>query len=321
MSGGYPLSGLRALFALLLGCYSCALAVGMNSKAFAADDETPQLDMIPQDAVVVTSGGDGTADVPITYSLRIYKEPDRIKLKGSVSSEEDYKTLIGMVKATFPAIDLSDRIKVDDKAPDSDGEIRGLSFALKVLGYVETGQASVDNNGLSLDGAATTAVILTEVERLVKEDKPTGVPIKTLRVAPPKKSWNASIKSEGVLRIKGVVASEQNKEELYQLALTKFSYLSIQDETVVDKRLGDSWAKAARRSIEMLQVLDQGSVEVTEQMVHLRGNAPTQKALEFIDSIGTRLPSGVALKSEVSAPILPYEGVAVIPSDTEAVAQ
>ena len=44
---------------------------------------------------------------PITYAVRIHKELDRIKLKGSMSSEEDQKTLIGLVKASFPSATIS----------------------------------------------------------------------------------------------------------------------------------------------------------------------------------------------------------------------
>jgi hypothetical protein len=219
-----------------------------------------------------------------------------------------------LLKANFPSINLSDRIKIDDKAPDGEVKIGGLSFALKLLGYVETGQASVDNNGLHMEGSANTAVVLTEVEKLVKEDKPAGVSIKNLRIAPPRKSWNASIKPEGILRITGVVADAKQQHELHQLAKQKFSYLSIQDETVIDAKVPEDWGKVAERSIDLLELLNQGSVEVTEQMVHLKGHVPTAEAMHSIELIGADLPGGVALRSEVSAPAGFAEGVAAIPS-------
>jgi hypothetical protein len=312
MSGEHPLQGPGAFFSFLIGC--CGCIVTLTTLPGQAAEAVQQADMIPQDEVVVL-GDPNAADNPVTYSLRIYKEPDRIKLKGSISSEEEYKTLMGLVKANFPTIDLSDRIKIDDKAPDGEVKVGGLSFALKLLGYVETGQASVDNNGLFVEGSANTAVVLTEVEKLVKEDKPAGVPIKNLRIAPPRKSWNASIRSEGVLRITGVASTEKQRQELVDLARQKFSYLQILDETVVvTDGLPESWGKVARRSIELLELLEQGSVEVTEQMVHLKGHASTVKGLETIDAIGTNLPGGVALRSEVTAPANQPEGVAAIPT-------
>jgi hypothetical protein len=311
MSGEHPLQGLGAFLTFLFGCYGCILTIAMPTAQAA--EALQQVEMIPQDEVVY-QGESNPADVPITYSLRIYKEPDRIKLKGSISSEEEYKTLMGLVKANFPSINLSDRIKIDDKAPDGEVKIGGLSFALKLLGYVETGQASVDNNGLHMEGSANTAVVLTEVEKLVKEDKPAGVSIKNLRIAPPRKSWNASIKPEGILRITGVVADAKQQHELHQLAKQKFSYLSIQDETVIDAKVPEDWGKVAQRSIDLLELLNQGSVEVTEQMVHLKGHVPTAEAMQSIELIGADLPGGVALRSEVSAPAGFAEGVAAIPS-------
>lgn len=311
MSGDNPLKGPGAFFAFLIGCCGCTLTLSAI-PSYAEDATAQQTEMIPQDEVIV-QGEPNLAEGPITYSLRIYKEPDRIKLKGSISSEEEYKTLMGLVKANFPTINLTDRIKIDDKAPDGEVKVGGLSFALKLLGYVETGQASVDNHGLLLEGSANTAVVLTEIEKLVKEDKPAGVPIKNLRIAPPKKSWNASIKPDDVLRITGVVSSDKQRMDLQEFARQKFSSLSLLDETVVDTSLPDSWGKVAQRSIELLVLLNQGSVEVTEQAVHLKGHALSNDALQSIDTIGTDLPGGVALRSEVSAPVGLVEGVAAIP--------
>lgn len=309
MTGEQPVKRPRAYLAFLLGCCGYVFWVGTPARADQID--TKQADMIPQDEVVVQDGG-SAEDLPITYSLRIYKEPDRIKLKGNMSSEEDYKTLLGLIKANFPSSSLSDRVKVDEKAPDAEVKIGGLSFALKLLGYLETGQASVDDNGLSLEGAASTAVVLTEVIALIEKDKPTGVPIRNIRIAPPEKSWHASVTDDGTVKLSGVVPSRESQKAIVESASQKFSNFQIEDNTSVNAKLMARWSDAALRSLELLLLLDKGSVEITEQAIHLKGVAPSETAVRSIDAIASNLPSGFALKSEVTAPA-PYDGLAANP--------
>ncbi len=314
MTGEKPVTRQRALLGFLFGCCGCILWISSNLPALAAEADAQQADMIPQDEVVVQNEGAAEDALPITYSLRIYKDSDRIKLKGSMSSEEDYKTLIGLIKANFPSVDVTDRVKVKEEAQDGDVKIGGLSFALKLLGYLETGQASVDNNGLSLEGAASTAVVLTEVRKLIDKDKPTGVPLRNIRIAPPEKSWVASVTPEGNLKISGIVPSKGGREKIAATAHEKFANFELDDSSVVNSKIEQRWVNASLRSLELLALLDKGSVEVTEQSIRLKGNAPSETALKSIDAIATDLPSGFALKSEVTAPASPHSGLASIPT-------
>jgi hypothetical protein len=310
MTGEQPVKRLRVFLAFVLSC--CGYIFWISAPARADEADTKPAELIPQDEVIVQNRA-AAESLPITYSLRIYKEPDRIKLKGNMSSEEDYKTLIGLIKANFPSVNLSDRVTVDEDAVDGDVKIGGLSFALKLLGYLETGQASVDDNGLSLEGSASTAVVLGEVKTLIEKDKPTGVPIKNIRIAPPEKSWHASVTDERTVKITGVVPSEEDRAQLLAFVRQKFSGYVIEDNTAINDKLDARWFQAALNSLELLALLDKGSVEVTEQTIHLVGSAASEMAMKSIDSKASSLPSGFALKSEVTAPA-PYHGFAAIPA-------
>jgi len=320
MSGDYPLKGLRSFLALFLVCSGFLALADSLRPAHAGEADSQQTDMIPQDDIIVHNEGT-TTPVPVTYSVRIEKEPDRIKLKGNVASEDDHKTLIGLVKANFPAVDLSDRITIEKKSEEGDVKLGGLSFALRLLGYVEEGHAAVDNNGLKLSGSADTAVVLTKVNQLIKKDKPTGVPIKTIHISVPKKSWHASINSENVVRITGVVSSQKSRKRLFETVRERFPNLEIVDETVINEKVDTNWAEVASKCLDMLSQLDQGSVEVTDEAIYLKGMAPSSRALDRIVAIGKDLPSGFSLKSEVTTPAPTQAGVAAIPSYRDVVPQ
>ena len=307
-----PMKWPKAMYALLLGCCGAVIWGVAYSSIRAEEADSQHTEMIPQKEVVVQNTA-ATEALPITYSLWIFKDPERIKLKGNMSSEEDYKTLIGMVKANFPATNLVDRVKIKENTLDGDVKIGGLSFALKLLGYLENGKAFVDDNGISLEGSASTAVVLTEVQEVLDNDKPTGVPLKNVRIAPPEKAWHASVTPEKVVRIIGRVPSKDSQKVIANYVKQKFSDCYVSDNTEINDQLPDGWTQAAQKSLDLLALLDPGSVELTEQTIHLQGNASSEAAMKSIDEIAKHLPSGFALKSEVTAPALPFAGVAAVP--------
>ena len=205
MSGDKPIRLYGASFALILAFVDCALWSNVNIGATRGYDERA-IAMIPHDPSSSRSERGGkSAD---HLRVRIHKELDRIKMKGIMSSEEDQKTLVGLVKASFPSATITNWVKLREAATHRDVKIGGLSFALKLLGYVETGKALVDDNGVAMEGSASTAVILSEVKKTLADDRPTGVPIRGVRIAPPMRSWTASIRKEGTLTISGVVPDE-----------------------------------------------------------------------------------------------------------------
>jgi hypothetical protein len=284
----------------------------------AQQSEAQLTNMIPQEEVVFQEEGMAEA-VPVTYSLRIYKDGERIKLKGIMSSQEDYKTMMGLLKASFPAMDVTDRIKVRGSASDPNVKIGGLSFALKLLGYLESGQAAVDNNGLFVEGAASTGVVLNEVRNLIKNNKPTGVTLKNIRVAPPKRSWSVSVMPDGTLKFAGVVPSKSSKAAIVEETRRIFPLYTIADNTVVNKRVPKKWSRAALKSLKLLTVLNQGTVELTDETIHLRGIAPNELALKTINVIAADFPSGFALKSEVTAPVVQSNAPHIHPNASPAI--
>ena len=312
MSGDKPMRRYGASFALILSCCGCALWWSASVEARAQSTPNGQSAMIPQDVIVVKDEGTGPVQ-PVTYSVRIYKEFDRIKLKGSMSSEEDQKTLIGLVKASFPSATVNNRVKIRKSAANRDVKIGGLSFALKLLGYVETGNASVDDNGVWIEGSASTAVILNEVKKTLANDRPTGVPIRSVRIAPPTKSWTASVTKDGSLTISGVVPDESGKQLVTAAATRMWPECDVVDLTGVNTHLPDRWMKAAFHALNLLRLLENGSVEITEQSIRLKGDAPSETAAMLIDARSTEIPTGFSLNSEVTAPGRP--GVAAISLD------
>jgi hypothetical protein len=164
-----------------------------------------------------------------------------------------------------------------------------------------------------LKGETSTAVVLTEVNKLIENDKPTGMPM-NIHIARPEKNWQASVSADGIVKISGVVKSDEVKQKILDVIDRRFPRFRLEDKTLLNKKISDEWGDVSLRSVELLSLLEKGSVEVTEQTIHLKGDASNGKAILMIDAIGAKLPSGFALKSEVTAPAPPHAGIAAMPT-------
>jgi RNA binding exosome subunit len=282
-------------------CLGSAILSGAFAGAGASEENENGRDPVPQDEVVLTDSNPAQ-DVPVTYSVRISKDADRIKLKGSISSEEDYKTLIGMVKANFPSMTLSDRVKIEPETPVPDVKIGGLSFALKVLGYVENGSATYDNNGLMLEGSVNTAVVLEQVQQLVEREKPEGISVRKLRVSAPDMSWRVQLNESNTIKISGIIPDTEKKDEVLGKLRHLFPAHTIIDNSKIAADLPQHWNESVDKSIELLAYMNSGLVDVTKTSINVKGHAGDKARLNLLIQATKEMPDTVAVNSEVTAP-------------------
>lgn len=282
-------------------CLGSAILTGALAGARASEENTSGRDAIPQDEVVVTDSNPAQ-NVPVTYSVRISKDANRIKLKGSISSEEDYKTLIGMVKANFPSMTVSDRVKIEPETPVQDVKIGGLSFALKLLGYVESGSATYDNNGLMLEGSVNTAVVLDQVQQLVQQERPEGVSVKKLRISAPDISWRVQLNESSTIKISGIIPNTEKKDEVLSKLRHLFPAHTIIDNSKTTNDLPEHWNASVDKSIELLAYMESGLVDVTKTSINVKGHATDKARLNLLIQATKEMPDTVAFNSEVTAP-------------------
>ena len=107
---------------------------------------------------------------------------------------------------------------------------------------------------------------------------------------------------DGTLKISGVVPDETGRQAIGTAARRMFPECDVIDGTGVNTRLPDRWMKAAIHALDLLRLLDNGSVEITDQSIRLKGDAPAKRQLKMIDARATEIPNGFSLNSEVTAP-------------------
>jgi hypothetical protein len=244
----------------------------------------------------------GMVSKPIAFAVRISKNAaDNLKIKGLLASDEDHKALMGLVKASYPSADVTDRVKISNGAK-TDFKLGGISFALKALSFLDSGTASVDEHGVTLWGTPESASGYAEFKSFVATP-PTGIVIKDNQVSQPptSPSWRAEV-GQGKVRLTGTVADSSDKKELEATVQNLFSGLEIVDETAVVAGSSDSWMQAAIHSLQVLRLLDSGFVELGDHKIQLYGQASDESKLRKIDLLADSYPSGFSLDTRVSAP-------------------
>jgi hypothetical protein len=108
-----------------------------------------------------------------------------IRLRGSVPTSEDRRTVLGMVKAHFPDLDVEDRLKIADGAPPHDQWLGAVSFGLKQLSQLKRGSVRLLNVTLKLDGEARSAADYIEVKKALAGALPTGLIVANPSIRPP----------------------------------------------------------------------------------------------------------------------------------------
>jgi len=245
---------------------------------------------------------------PPTYSIRVIKQaPDKLKLKGLLATEEDRKALLGLVKASFPSADVSDRLKVGNN-PKADMKLGGISFALKALSFLQAGSANIDDYGVALSGGTESSAVYAELKSFMDAGLPTGVVLKEAQISAPPTSffWRAELEA-GRVKLAGAIPNQIGKTEMRAAVSKLFSGLEIFDQTYVVEGAPESWLDAAMHSLKVLRHLETGFVQLADRTIRLDGTASDEATLQKIDSLADKYPTGFSLESKVSAP--EYSGI------------
>lgn len=285
--------------------YACLGAAFVVNAIFFTVDRlgAEQVGGVSRGALMINVAEAADLEPATQFMLRIYKETDRVKLKGQLPSEEDHKTVLGLVKANFPSTDLVDRLKIAEGTAKTNMRVGSVSFALKALSYLQTGTANVDGASISLEGEVSADAIREEVLQFIKTTSPTGVTLKNVHIGTPPKSfiWRADLQDNQV-RIIGPVPDENGRQAIRERARMLFSGVEIIDQTRVAQGAPEGWTDAALHSLMVLQLLKSGYIQMTDQAIRVEGVATDEQNLVGVDVLADKFPSGFSLESHVDVP-------------------
>lgn len=241
-------------------------------------------------------------------------------LRGSVPSEEDRRTVLGMVKAHFPDLQVEDRLKIAEGAPPQEQWLGAVSFSLKQLSYLKRGSVRLLNVSLKIDGEARTANDYAEAKKALAGLLPTELTINGESIRPPVAKPFVFVADLGTnaLSLSGSVPSEGSRKHLRELSRQLFERPGLDDRLEVASGAPKDWDEAVTAALKALSRLESGKIAMSGVAVTIEGVAPDKgTAVAVSYQLKRDLPAMFSTSESISwkeaaAPAVPSEFAATV---------
>lgn len=229
---------------------------------------------LPPAAVDVVKVADKPASDEYFWSAT--RTESSIRLRGSVPADEDRRTVLGMVKAHFPDLQVEDRLKVAKGAPPKDQWLGAVSFGLKQLSHLKRGSARLLDVTLKMDGVARSADDYVEVKKALAGPLPTGLIIANESIRPPIADPFVFVADLGAnaLSLSGSVPSEDSRKQLRELSRQLFRRPGLDDRLELASGAPKNWDEAVAAALRALSKLESGKIALSGLAVTIEGVAP-----------------------------------------------
>ncbi len=260
------------------------------------------------------------------YVWRAQLRDDRLKLTGFVPNEQTRRAIIGAAKATFPQLEVQDRMKLARGAPDTEIWLGAVSFSLKQLSRLKPGAAvQLESDGLEIVGEAEDSAAFRSIKSALGTGLPQGISLKQDRVTPPVVDpyiWAARL-SGTQLQLGGYVPSEEAREEVFAAAQKAFPKAVIVDRMRIAAGEPDGLVTAVMGALGKLAQLEQGDIEIKGKEFLLSGLATKEETAIFLrETLREGIPKSIKVDEKVKfrepaiKPVSPYTIGAAIDGNT-----
>jgi OOP family OmpA-OmpF porin len=214
------------------------------------------------------------------------RRDNRIRLDGLVPSDRTRRDVVGIVKATFPGIEVDDRMSLARGAPALDVWLGGVNFALKQLAILKHGRVDLEKTVLSILGEARDVTGYRAVKAALATGLPQGIRLGNDGVRPPLIKpyiWTAE-RSPKHLALSGRVPNDKVREDLLARAKHLLPDVDIQDQMAPGDGAPDSFVAVAMLIVQELAKLDEGNGEIKDTTVTLTGLADSAETENTVRS-------------------------------------
>ena len=201
------------------------------------------------------------------------RKDGRVRLKGFVPNDEMHRTLIGMASASFPGLEIDDRMKIARGAPSVDAWLSGVSFAFKQLGQMNNGRAQLDGTDFSIFGEARDVAAYNLVDGALSGDMPRGIVLKARNIVSPAVSpftWAAAIQKRQLV-LSGYAPNADLRDRVVADAKAKFPDLKIVNQLVIASGAPAGWIGGTSVALAALKKLGNGRAIMTDASLNISG--------------------------------------------------
>jgi hypothetical protein len=235
------------------------------------------------------------------YRMTILLQPDRLRLRGAVPSEEAERTILGLANANFPGLEISTRLQIDPNMAAMDTWMSGIGFALTQLKQMTSGQAVLSESDLSFEGNIARLGGYESVRRAFREETPAAITVTQFDIKPPAVepfTWQIALEDDAVI-FNGHAPSEVAQASMTFFAERILPGLRVIDNTVIASGYPSAWWNAARRAVHAISYLRSGTVTITGKQVEINGISKTQASFAQLAELEKQWPEGFSFSQSV----------------------
>ncbi len=235
------------------------------------------------------------------YVVSVSRTGDKLRLRGSVPSEEARRTIVGLLNANFSGINVDTKLRIDPNMAEKDRWLTGVGFALSQLRKVSSGNAVLADAELSFEGVALKPGAYEALMRAFHDETPEGITVAKVDISPPRAepfTWKVQVEQGDVI-LAGHAPSEMAKATMIYHAQKVFPEKRVIDNTTIAKGEPDGWWSAARVALRALEYLRAGSVTVAATAVTIEGIAKDFAAQQALVGMKNAWPAGYDLQTSL----------------------
>jgi OOP family OmpA-OmpF porin len=223
---------------------------------------------------------------PSGYSWVAVRGESGLKLRGTVASEEDRRTILGMVKANFPDLKVEEKLKIVEGGPPRERWLGAVSFGLQQLTHLKEGAVRIAGTNLVVAGEAGSTEDYEEIRKALAGPLPAGLTTKGDGVRPPIVDPFIFTADLGVntLSLTGSVPSEDSRKQVRELSRQLFERPGLDDRLEVASGAPKNWDEAVTAALHALSKLRTGKVAVSGLAVSIEGVAPDKGTAVAVSS-------------------------------------
>lgn len=218
---------------------------------------------------------------------------------------------IALIALGLAALVLLAFFCVKHEAPVIESELSSRTRVALDEGGMDWARAQLDGRDSILTGvapnegarnyAADTAASVAGV-RVVNNRLEVAAESQAIEVAPsPRTPYLLTLEREQErITLRGLVPNTTAKAELVQVAAQQFGEDNVIDELQIMSGAPGDWNDAAKRSLEHLRVLDEGTAELRDTELRIRGIASDdQIKSEVLDAIANNTPVTYSARADI----------------------
>ncbi len=260
------------------------------------------------------------------FVWRAMLRDDKLRLTGFVPNETTRKAIIGAAKATFPQLEIDDRMKLARGVAETESWLGAISFSLKQLSGLKAGaRVELESDGLAIAGEAEDIAAFRSIKAALANSLPQGVTLKGDGViAPAVKPYVWAARLSGTqLQLGGYVPNERAREEIFAAAQKVFAQRVIVDRMRIASGEPSDLIAAAVGALGKLAQLEEGAIELKQDQLVLSGTATREATAEALrSSLSEGMPASIRVTEEIKfreptiKPVVPYRTAVAIEGDT-----